>query len=66
MRGAYVMLAVTALIVGAFLFGLFTGIMVGWSAAPMVVWRSPKEEKVPKEEAPEPVRPYAVGIAGGL
>jgi hypothetical protein len=54
------MLAITALIVAAFLFGLITGIMVGWSAAPTEVWRTPKEEEAPKEEAPEPVRPQAV------
>jgi hypothetical protein len=61
--------------VSAFLFGLITGIMVGWAAAPAVVWRTPKEqvpkgqvptEEAPKKEAPEPVLPYAVGIAGGL
>jgi hypothetical protein len=53
-------MAIVGLFVAAFLLGLMVGIVVGWSAAPAVVWGVP-------DEAPEPgLAPKAVGMTGGL
>jgi hypothetical protein len=57
-------MAIVGLFVAAFMLGLMVGIVVGWSAAPAVVWREPRER--PEAEAAAPSAPHAVGVLGAL
>jgi hypothetical protein len=54
------MAATVIVFAAAFVLGVMTGIVIGWSAAPAVIWRAPK---TPPEE---PVAPAAVGIPARL
>jgi hypothetical protein len=61
-NGACPLMAIIGLFAAAFVLGLMVGILLGWAAAPAMVWQAPEEQP----EGAEAPKPQAVGLLGAL